>query len=105
MKDNAQKCDHRYIVSYLSRMPSFFENKLPCDNCGVKIHLSLPWRISTWLVDILSLLIINYLLTNFKIELFGHTFIPTVLLSSLILIIIQQIKRPIFRYGNWVEKN
>lgn len=103
MNENNIECNHKYVVGYLFRMPSLFVDRVSCDKCGCMIRLSLPWRINYWLVDIISLIIASYVLTNIHIKLFGSTFFASILLSSLTFLILQQIKRPILRFGKWIE--
>ena len=56
-----------------------------------------------WIVDIVSLLSGLYAVRNVKIELFGSSFIPAVVIATLIVLVLQQVKRPILRYGKWIK--
>lgn len=103
MKTNDTQCSHKYIVGYSFRIPDTYNDRVVCDNCGLKIRLALPSRILYWLVDIVSVLITYFILDTVRPELLGGSVLLSLLLATILVLILQQIKRPILRFGKWIE--
>jgi hypothetical protein len=104
MKDNDKiPCKHKYIVGYSSRMPQPFFRSLPCDNCGCRIRLSLPWRIIYWFVVIIGFILSFHVSTSVHIKFLGSTLFVSLFVFLLLTWIVQIMNRLILRYGKWVE--
>lgn len=97
------QCEHKYIVGYSFRLPQPFVSSLPCDKCGCRIRLSLPWLIVYWFVDIIGFIIAFGIATSVHVEFLGSTFIFSLLVFLLGILILHLIIRLIFRFGKWVE--
>jgi hypothetical protein len=96
-------CKHRYIVGYSYRMPQPFFRSLPCDNCGCKIKLSIPWRILYLVVSFIGWIVAFEVAESVHIKFLGTTFLVSLVVFVLLVWIIQQLNRLILRYGKWVE--
>ena len=104
MKDNDKiPCKHKYIVGYSFRMPQPFFRSLPCDNCGCRIRLSLPWRIIYWFVDIIGFILAFHVSTSVHIKFLGSTLFVSLFVFLLLTWIVQITNRLILKYGKWVE--
>lgn len=102
-ENNQSPCKHKYTVGYSFRMPPSFFRSLPCDNCGCKIQLSLPWRILYWFVDIVGFIAAFTVSMSVQIKLFGNTFLVSIAIFVVLIWIVQLLNRLVLRYGNWVE--
>jgi hypothetical protein len=105
MNSNYTSCKHSYNIDYLFRMPNPFFRSLPCDHCGCRIQLSLPWRIFYWIFEIMSLTIAYCVAKSTQIRILGNTFLVSILIFLILTLILQQLSRLIFKYGKWVEVN
>lgn len=95
-------CKHKYIVGYSFRTPQPFFRTLPCDNCGCRIRLSLPWRIANWLVDFFGYLIAYNVSRSVHIKFLGSTLFVSLFVFILLIWIVQLTDRLIFKYAKWV---
>jgi len=96
-------CKHKYTVGYSFRMPQPFFRSLPCDSCGCRIQLSLPWRILYWFVDIIGFILAFSVSMSVQIKLLGSTLFVSLLVFLLLIWIVQLAIRLILKYGKWVE--
>lgn len=104
MKDNDKiPCKHKYIVGYSFRMPQPFFRSLPCDNCGCRIRLSLPWRIIFWFVGFIGFILAFEVSMSIHYRVFGSTLFVSLFVFILLIWIVQIMNRLIFKYGKWVE--
>ena len=98
-----KSCKHKYIVGYSFRIPQPFFRSLPCDNCGCRIKLSIPWRILYTFIDILGWIFAFSVATYVHIKLLGSTFLVSLAIFILLSLIIEQLNRLILKYGKWIE--
>ena len=104
MKDNDKiPCKHKYIVGYSFRMPQLFFRSLPCDNCGCSIRLSLPWRISYWVIGIIGFILAFDVSMSVYVKFLGSTLFVSLFVFLLLICIVQIMNSLIFKYGEWVE--
>ena len=104
MKDNDKiPCKHQYIVDYSFRTPQPFFRSLPCDYCGCRIRLSLPWRIIYRFVYFIGFILAFDVSMSIHIEFLGSTLFVSLIVFLLLIWIVQLINRVIFKYGKWVE--
>ena len=96
-------CKHQYIVGYSFRMPQPFFHDLPCDKCGCRIKLSLPWKILYILIDFFSVFLAYKATESVDIRFLGSTFLPWLVIFVFFSWIIGQLNRLILRYGKWVN--
>ena len=100
--DNMQ-CKHKYTVGYSFRIPQPFFRSLPCDNCGCRIRLSLPWRIVYWCIEFIGTLFAFKVSDSINIKFLGSTFFASLIVFLLLIWIVQLMVRLNFRFGKWVE--
>ena len=104
MKENNKlPCKHKYIVGYSFRRPQPFFRSLPCDNCGCRIQLSLPWRIIYWFVDLVGFIVAFGVSMSVHIEFLGSNILVSFLVFLLLIWIIHITDRLILKYGKWAE--
>jgi hypothetical protein len=97
------QCEHKYIVGYSYRLPQPFVSSLPCDKCGCRIRLSLPWLITYWCAEIIGFIVAFSMASSIHVKFLGGTFIVSFLTLIICICILHLIIRLIFRYGKWVE--
>lgn len=102
-KNNDSSCNHRYIAGYSLRVPQPLFRSLPCDNCGCRIRLTLPWRIIYGLVDLLGILLAYYIAISVNIKFFGSTFLVSAIVFIFLYTIFQLPNRLTLRFGNWIS--
>lgn len=101
--DGKTPCRHRYIAGYSFRLPQTFFRSLPCDLCGRKIRLKLPWRIFYRLINILGFIFAFNVSESVPVRFLGSTAVVSFLVFLLLLWILQLIDSLIFQYGKWEE--
>jgi len=104
MDDNDKiPCKHKYDVGYSFRMPQPFFRSLPCDHCGCRIRLSLPWRIIYWFVYFIGFILAFDVSMSVHIKLLGSTLFVSIFVFLLLIWIVQLMNRLILKYGRWIE--
>ena len=101
--DETASCKHQYIVGYSFRMPQPFFPNLPCDKCGCRIKLSLPWKFFYILIDFFSVFLAYKAAELVDIRILGSTFLNWIVIFVFISLIIGKLNRLILKYGKWVN--
>jgi hypothetical protein len=84
-------------------MPQPFFRSLPCDNCGCRIKLSLPWRILFLFISLFGFILAFSVANSVHIRFLGSTLFVSLVIFVVLYLVIDQTKRLILRYGKWVE--
>lgn len=96
-------CKHQYVVGYSYRMPNVFFRSVPCDKCGCRIRLSMPWYFLFCFIELAGFIAAFSVAQSVHIKFLGTTLIVSLILFVLISWIVQLIARILLRNGKWVE--
>jgi hypothetical protein len=105
MSPNDTACKHQYIAGYSFRLPDPFFWNVPCDLCGQRIRLTLPWRMLYALVDVVCLIAAQFIGYSVHVKLFGETFFVSFIIFTTLFFVFHNLNRITLKHAKWIDVN